>query len=242
MNKDEIVFSTATWARTKQEKRIIEVTLLALGEYGFPIVIVDKKNSKFPINKAKFRSPLYRIYESSGSFFEQKKKLFFEASKIGNYVFWLESDKLDFVKRNIKEVLKNFKKRDDADFVLVPFQNKKSFFKYPRFQQIIEKGINSIFSEILGLDGIFTYGPIIFPSYFVKALKRIRGKEFGWGIIVFLLFFAFTKDIPIIMLPLGVKPPSDVQKDGDLKIFRLEQFKSYILAFQESIKIFKPKK
>ncbi len=242
MKNVEVVFSTATWARTKKEKEIIEATLLALSRYGFPIVITDKKSSKFPVDKNILKGPIYNIYRVSGSFFRQKKKSFTEASKLGKYVFWLESDKLDFVKNNIKDILRVLKNRRRNDIVLVPSQDKKSFLKYPKFQQVVEKSISFILSDALKLDGIFTYGPIVFPSSFVKALKNVKGKKLGWGINALLFFSAFIKKIPIIVIPLKIIPPPDVQKDGNLKLFRLEQLESYILAIKEGIKLFKMEK
>lgn len=241
MKKSEIVFSTATWARTKKEKYVIEKTLSALGKYGFPVVVVDKKKSKFPIEKKKLKKSGCRVYKISGSFFQQRKLSFTEAAKLGKNVFWLESDKLDFVEYNMNDILGVFKRRQHRDFIIVPCHNRKSFLKYPKFQQIIENSINSILSEILGLKGVFTYGPFIVPSRFVPILKNINGNEFGWGVPIFFLFFAFVKKIQINMIPLNVNHPPDVQTKETLKILRLEQLKSCILAIEKSIKLFKIK-
>lgn len=236
---NNLVFATATWARDLEEKHLIIESVRLINKYNFPIVIAEKINSDIPLidELRKFSNV---IIEYGDNFHEQRKKAFLTAAEIGENIFWIESDKVDFIKNHLLKLIDDFLNKKDKNIVIVPAQDDESFLQYPEFQQVIENCINNLISAILGINGRFSYGPLLFPSRLVSYLEKINNKsDFGWGIGAFLLVAAFKRKIPIKNIFLKINSPPDIQTGEELNQFRIKQFKEYLIAIEEAFKISK---
>lgn len=236
---NDLVFATATWARDLEEKHSIIESIRLINEYNFPIVIAEKINSDIPLidELRKFNNV---IIEYGDDFYEQRKRVLLKAAEIGENIFWIESDKVDFIKNHLLKLTDDFLNKKDKNIVIVPAQDDESFLQYPEFQQVIENCINNLMSAILGINGRFGYGPLLFPSRLISYLEKINNKsDFGWGIGAFLLVAAFKRKIPIRNIFLKINSPPDIQVGEELKRFRIRQLKEYLVALEEAFKISK---
>jgi len=229
---DKVVFVTATWARTPEEESRIKKTLSCLANYKYPIVIGNKSNT--PISLEDFINSLPRTTVIKGNnLHKQRVNAYKKAKELGKNVFWLESDKKEFVKNHIEELLGLI---DEEEKLVIPGLTGKSFSNYPEFQILVENAINNIIGNLIGIKGHYTYGPMIFPAGLIDYLNK-TDKEFGWGINAFLLMLGYSEDMEIKQVEIDIKHDSDIQNGDEVKIFRIEQLKEYLTAFQEALKI-----
>lgn len=230
---ENLVFVTATWARNEEEKIRILESVRALSLFNFPIIIGDRLDTRIPLADDLRKISNVSVIERHGSLYAQRADAYREAAKIGKNIFWIESDKRDFIEKELKNILAV---TDFEGGILLPYPDRDSFQKYPQFQRTIEDCINSLINEFISINKHFTYGPMLFPSSIVSFLDKTNN-EFGWGINIFLAMIGYAKKISIKYVPIVVSHDKDVQIGEELKRFRLEQIKDYIVAIQEASKI-----
>ena len=230
---ENLVFVTATWARNEEEKTRILESVRALSLFNLPIVIGDRIDARIPLADDLRKISNVSVIERRRSLYAQRADAYREAARVGKNIFWIESDKKDFIEKELRNVLAT---ADFEDAILLPYPDKNSFQKYPQFQITIEDCINSLINEFIPVNKHFTYGPMLFPSSIVRFLDKTNN-EFGWGINIFLAIIGYAKKISIKYIPIAVSHDKDVQVGEELKRFRLEQIKDYIIAIQEASKI-----
>lgn len=237
MKKSELVFVTATWARTERERAAILETISALSAFGYPIIVGDKAESEYPLANVISRLPMVAVLRG-WSLHERRMMAYLSAARVARTICWLEGDKVEFAKDHLPGILMKFLKRKNKNVVIVPGQDDRSFHRYPEFQQVIETAINDVASILVGKRGRYGYGPMIFPARLVAYLKKIEsGIDIGWAINAYLLLVAKKKNIPVELISLRVMPPPDVQAREVLQVFRLEQLQHFIKALQEGVRM-----
>lgn len=227
-----ITFATATWARTTNERNIIIRTITSLSKFSYPIVIGDRNDTDYPLKKDLQRIPNV-VLVGGDNFNRQRVKCYTEAARMAKNIFWLESDKQEFVESHLQKILRALPS-DEA--IVLPAPTRMNFSKYPHFQRVVENCINELITLYVGVKGHFTYGPVFFPSHLARFLEK-SSYSFGWGINAFLLVIASQQKIPIKNLFLRVDCPPDVQHNEELKQMRLNQLKDYIIALEEASKL-----
>lgn len=238
---EKLAFVTATWARTEGERALILETIKALGVFGFPIVVSDETRTDFIIREELLRLPFVDVVNTADadSFYIKRLRASRKAASISENIFWLESDKKGFVTNHLPSIISSLKL--DREEVVVPYPDVASFSGYPPFQITIENCINQLMAGC-GVPAMhFTYGPMLFPGRLISALPD-EDEKFGWGISGFLALLAHHKHIPFRGIPISVSHDADVQMGEQLKRFRLEQLKEYIIAMQKASKLIEDEK
>lgn len=228
----KLIFVTATWARTPEERDRILETMRALNSLGIEIVIGNKTKTHFPLSKELSKLSMVHIIEAE-SFNAQRTLSFKEAASMAENIFWLESDKKEFVINHLSNILSSLAL--DTPQVVFPSPTRASFDKYPQFQILIENCINQLISASGAPALHYTYGPMLFPSKL--ALYLPTDTEFGWGINAFLALVAKQKNVPVSNFEIEAEHDADVQMGETLTLFRLEQLKEYIIAIEEALKL-----
>ncbi len=233
---DDLVFATATWARTQEEGEIIFSGLTSLSKFGAKIVVGDKSISDFPL--AEKLSEISNISViPGGALDDQRRKVCLEAAKMGKNIFWLESDKKYFIENELKRILS---KGLLNGHIVVPFPDKHSFDAYPAFQKEIENFLNKMIGLYIPGDKHFTYGPMLFPSELVKYMEMSK-KELGWGINIFFAIIGFARGMRVDCIEVTVPHDHDVQEGELLRRFRLEQAIDYMRSIQEASRLIENK-
>jgi len=163
----KLVFATATWARTAEEKAVILESINLLASFSASIVIGDRAGSSFPLREELEKIKGVTVSEGE-SFDEQRRIAYISAANIGKNIFWLESDKKYFIQNILGEII-NY---DFDGKIIVPFPDEDSFKNYPSFQIIIEKAINEVAGVYFPFPVHLTYGPMCFPSELVRFVKN----------------------------------------------------------------------
>jgi len=226
---DDIIFATATWARTQKESEVILSSLRSLSKFKKRIVVGDKSTSDFPLAKKLSEIPGISIV-SGETLDDQRREVYLEAAKIGKNIFWLESDKKFFIENELEKILT----RDiPEEHIVIPFPDKHSFNAYPPFQKEIENCLNKIVGLYIHGDRHLTYGPMMFPSRLVEYIGMSK-KELGWGMNVFLAVIGSAQGMQLDYVEVVVPHDVDIQDGESLRRFRLEQVIDYARSIQEA--------
>ena len=225
MNKrmtPKISIATVTWARTVEEKIIVLKTLKKLASFGLPVIVVDQANSKFPlIDEAKKIKGICVFKASKHGLDFQVRKSFEEAAKLGDYIFFTESDKLDFVKNHAERFLGEFYKHPHGTWL--PARSRISFLRFPKFQQDMERFLWEAVSALLNIKrNDFTYGPRIFPAVLLPHFNKVR-EEINCGFQAFLLAINHKLKLPLHIMEFNSGAPVDIQMGDELIAYRIQQ-------------------
>ena len=232
--KQQVVIATISWARNKKEEKIVLKALQELNKLGLPIVLTDESRSKFPIfNKAR-RLKNFRVFRANGLDAKVRKSLF-EASHIGQFIFYTESDKLNFIRNHMRLFLNKFFKRPAG--IWLPARLPMNFDKLPHYQKAMEYFLGDSFGALAGIEREdISYGPRIFPASLIKYLIAIKSK-IGWGWQTYLLIIGQRLRLPIKIVKFNVYSPIDVQQNKELVLFRIEQAIDELRGLQLGSKI-----
>lgn len=220
--KSKISIATVTWARTAEEKIIVMKTLKKLTSFKLPVIVVDKANSRFPLIDEVKKNKGIRIFKASKIGLDfQIKKSFKEAAKFGDHIFYLESDKLDFVENHAEKFLDEFYKNSSG--TLLPVRSKASFLRYPKFQQEMERFIWKSASALLSIKKEdFSYGPRIFPAILLPYFNKVN-EEINFGFQTFLLAINHKLNLPLRVVEFDAVGPKDIDIGKESIAYRIQQ-------------------
>jgi len=230
----KIAFVTLVYARTKKEKNDIVKTLRYLNTYGLPIFAANEKNAKYPLAQETKNLSNVKLLRASG--ISQRVKLAGkEAAKVADYIFYLEGDKYQFSRQAVAIILKKI--GSNAKGIWLPGRTAKSFERYPKYQKIIERGINNVMSATVGINGDYCYGPRIFPAKLIKYFDKPK-INIDWGWQSFVIVLGRRLKMPVKFIYSDLTCPPDFNNDSEvIKLFRLEGFCQYLIGIEEALKI-----
>jgi len=224
----DIAFVTAIWARTIKEKERITSTLKSLDALNYPIVAVERIDTEYPLTELKGLPNM--VYSTATNFAAQRTSGYIQAAKLGKNLFWLESDKKEFIEKWVPELIKESLAAPRA--FIVPYPDAESFSGYPPFQRRIENALNVLLGGFIPGEHHFTYGPMIFPAELVSYVEKDL-KECGWGVNAGLAAMAAAKGIPFRYVQIKIAHDSDEGEEGEsLRRYRLQQVIGYVQALE----------
>ncbi len=227
-----MAISTVTWIRTKEEREIVLGTLEALSKLKVPIIVVDKSS---PDNKKQIRNLNNIILFESGSLTEQVILAQRESARIADYIFYVQSDKLDFAQNSALQMIKEYKKLS-VKGMLISVRTKESLQTYPLFQMRQEEFLNMLLSDYVGIENDYFAGPKIYPASLVNYLDQLKG-EAGWGIESFYYVLAKRLNMPFNFSECNIQAPKDIDSEHETHNYRLQITRWQIAGFLQAQKV-----
>lgn len=176
----DIAITTVSWIRNKEERKVVLQTIENLSRLKIPIIIVDGGSPKE--DKEFIRQlPNISFLEEEGGLTKQLFRSHYHGATIADYLFYLHTDKLDFVKNEVKRMIDYYNNLKNKG-MLIPSRTERSVKTYPSFQYTQEKFLNFFISDYLGIKSDYYAGPKIYPSFLVKYLDQVK-EDIGWGIV-----------------------------------------------------------
>jgi hypothetical protein len=186
--RSDIVISTVSWIRTPKESQVVLKTIELLTKLDVPIVIVDAGSPPQDLEKIhSFKN--VTLFKSELGLTEQLLISHREAEKLGEYIFYLHTDKYDFARDAAPKVIEMYRSLAKKG-VLIPTRTEESLSTYPVFQRKEEDYLNYFMSDYIGTEADYYAGPKIYPTSLVKYLDKLDG-NIGWGIESY--FYAIAK-------------------------------------------------
>ena len=215
---NDIAITTVSWIRTDEERNVVLSTIKSLSRLDVPIVIADKGSSEKDIDIIK-KTPHVIFFKASGGLTEQLFVSNREAAKVADYLFYLHTDKLDFVQNTTSQMITAYRKLKNKG-MLIPVRTKESFQTYPFYQQKQEEFLNFFVGDYVGIPNDYYAGPKIYPSTLIPYLDQAKG-DFGWGIEAYFYVIAKRLGLPFDLFPFSMQAPIDVDDEEKTKIYRL---------------------
>lgn len=230
--KSDIVVSTISWIRTSEERAIVLETINALSKLEIPIVIVDGGSSADDKEKIK-AIPHVVLLEAKG-LTNQLILSHREAAKRGEYLFYLQSDKLEFARKSAGEMVETYRALPDQG-MLIPVRTQESIDSYLSYQWQVEEFLNFFISDYIGIKNDYYAGPKIYPATLVKYLDNLK-LDIGWGIEAYFYALAKRLGMKLDFTPVISTAPIDVDNEEDTKNYRLRITKWQIEGLLEGQK------
>jgi len=229
MKKHPLVIATVAWGRNAKEQKIILSTLQKLSILNIPIIVVDERESEFPIVSHKERYPGIAFFREEG-LDRQVLRALGEARKIGEHIFWIESDKKEFADKYAKEFVEAFLRKPSA--MHFPVRSQGSMKQYPSYQQTTEKFLWDSFAALFNTKSFdLSYGPRIFPAFLAAYIPRMK-EDVGWGWMGYVIAIAFRLNLEIEKKVFEVTPPPDAQQKDEIILYRMRQAREWLRGLE----------
>lgn len=216
--KNDIVVSTISWIRTPEESRVVLKTIELLTKLETPIIVVDKGSSPPDLERIKsFKNVV--LFVSKLGLTEQLLRSHKEAEKLGEYVFYLHTDKYDFARDTAPKLIEKYRSLVKKG-ILIPTRTEESLNTYPIFQRKVEDYLNFFMGDYIGVEADYYAGPKIYPSSLVKYLDKLKG-DVGWGIEAYFYAIAKRLNLSFDFFPFYMQSPVDIEDQEKTKQYRL---------------------
>lgn len=217
--KNNLAIATVSWIRTPEESELVFQTIQHLGELNIPIIITDAGSSSGDIEKIKKIENVI-LFESKEGLTSQLIKSHEEAAKLGEYIFYLHTDKLDFAKDTAPKMVEKYIALEKKG-MLVPTRTQESIDTYPEYQKKEEEYLNFIVSDYIGVSADYYAGPKIYPAGLVEYIVKMKS-QIGWGMEAYFYAIAKRLNLPFVFLSFYMKSPIDIEDQDKTKKYRLK--------------------
>lgn len=237
MSPEGIGVSTITLARTPNEEKQIVDSLKVLSKLNLPIVVCDGGSPADFLDQLKKIEGIIITPQPGGSLLNQVRESLNTAAAAFPYVFYTESNKLDFFSRQLLFFLDEANKiiKQSHPDVIVASRSPESFSTYPPFQKQTESITNLLLADFLETKiQDYSYGPRVIDSQLISSLNSI-GTDLGWGWMSYILFAAKNNRQEIKSLEIDLPcPQNEREETAKDKRLRLKQLDDHIRAILEA--------
>jgi len=222
MKKHKLAITTTSLIRTPTEGITVLKTIEVLSALNIPVIIADGGSPQKQKQIIK-NMPNIILLEEKG-LTNQLKESFVKGADIANSLFYLHTDKLDFVQKYAHKLIDNYLDLKTKG-MLIPIRTAAAFNTYPKYQRELENFLNYMISDYCGKKADYYFGPKIFSSKLVSYLDRVR-KDIKWGIEAYFYTINHRLKLPMHFYKVNVNAPKEVLTDDfEFKKYRLELIK-----------------
>jgi hypothetical protein len=216
-----------TLARDPAEEALIARALRAASDAGLSVIACDGGSRAELVDELRALPRTTVLLSPTPGLVPQVKCAIAAALHTGaERVLYTEPDKDAFLERDVRAFLDAADSEPQA--VAVAARMPEAFETYPAIQQFTERTINELTSEIVGLAGDYSYGPLLLPRGAAEFALRAPDR-LGWGWRHFVVTLAHRDGIRIVQHPGAYEcPPSQRGESGAERIHRLKQLSQNI--------------
>ena len=208
--KSDIAVTTTSWIRTESESKVVLPAIKELSKLGLPVIIVDAGSSLGYQKQIKKMDNII-FSENRNGLASQIIQSHQEAVKHADYLFYLQSDKLEFVKNTVPKMIARYRNFANKG-IFIPARTKESIDTYPNYQKVQEEFLNFMMSDYIGIKQDYYAGPKIYPASLVKYLKFIKG-DIGWGVEAYFYVIVKKLGLSFEFTDFYMKAPVDIDDE-----------------------------
>jgi hypothetical protein len=229
-----LVAVTMTMARGADEEALIARALRHASEAGFTIVACDSgSRAEFVEDIRALPRTTVLLSPVRGLVAQITYAMAAAIDRGATRIFYAEPDKDVFLERHATRFVEAA--RQNADSVHVAARTSRALATFPPIQQFTERTINTLTSDVVGVSGDYSYGPMLLPvdaaKYTLQAPERI-----GWGWRHFVLARARRAGIAVALHAGDYECPPAQRGDTDTeRIHRLKQLAQNIDGLVEGL-------
>ena len=230
----KLAITTLSLIRTSKERKVVLSTIAELNKLQIPIIVVDGGSSEQDKKEISF-FPNVKLFETDKGLTYQLILSHKEAVKQADFLFYLHSDKLSFVKNNCQRMIDFYDQLGNKG-MLIPVRSEKSLSTYPFYQRKVEEFLNFFISDYIGTASDYYMGPKIYPASLVTYLDQLED-DIGWGIEAYFYVIAKRLGLPYNFIDCEMVAPEDIESEERTKLYRLQITKWQIEGFTQGLKI-----
>jgi hypothetical protein len=217
-----LVVVTMTMARGPDEEALIVRALRHVSDAGFPIVACDGgSRAEFVEDLRALPRTTLLLSPARGLIAQITHAVATAVDRGATRIFYTEPDKDVFLEQHATRFLEAA--RQNADAVCVAARTASALATFPSIQQFTERTINTLISDVVGVSGDYSYGPMLLPPQAAKYALQAP-EHIGWGWRHFVLARAHRAGIPVALQTGEYEcPPAQRQDTGTERIHRLRQ-------------------
>jgi hypothetical protein len=123
-------------------------------------------------------------------------------------------------------------------WVIVAARNAESFATFPQGQQLTETLLHRLCAETWGIDGDFTYGPLLIHPDLVPYVEAITD-DIGWGWRIYLMAICQRLGKRIALYTADLPCPIEQRGENDMRhrIYRMEQLAQNVKGLALGMKV-----
>jgi len=222
-----IAVATMSLARSPEEEDLLHGSLEYLSAKGLPVVVADGGSEEGFGDRLRTLPHLTvvgRQTDGAPRLVGQVQASLAEAARIdSDWILYTEPDKRWFFEHRMDDFLTSVEGAGSAS-VVVASRDAASFATFPRGQQLAETLLNTLCAETFGVDGDFTYGPLLIRPELLPAVLALR-QDLGWGWRIFLMAVAHRMGQPVALHSADLPCPEEQRGEDDVasRIYRMEQ-------------------
>jgi hypothetical protein len=149
------------------------------------------------------------------------------------HILYTEPDKGDFFDARLSTFVGAAPDASGNAGVVIPARDEASFRTYPAIQQRAERIINSLWGDVIGIEGDYSYGPFLMPTEMLRHVQDL-GASVGWGWRHRVFLIARRTGRPLVHIAAYHPCPADGQmEEGAERAHRLRQLSQNILGLIE---------
>jgi hypothetical protein len=223
-----------TMARGADEEALIARALRHASEAGFTIVACDSgSRAEFVEDIRALPRTTVLLSPVRGLVAQITSAMAAAIDRGATRFFFADPDKDVFLERHATRFVEAA--RQNADSVHVAARTSRALATFPPIQQFTERTINTLTSDVVGVSGDYSYGPMLLPvdaaKYTLQAPERI-----GWGWRHFVLARARRAGIAVALHAGDYECPPAQRGDTDTeRIHRLKQLAQNIDGLVEGL-------
>jgi len=232
--KEKLAITSVSLIRNSEEREVVLATLTELNKFNLPIIIVDGGSSRTDKKRISSFSNV-KLLEVNKGLTHQLILSHRKAAKQADFLFYLHTDKLSFVKNNCQKIIEYYDQFKNKG-MLIPVRSEESLNTYPFFQRKQEEFLNFFMSDYIGTVSDYYAGPKIYPAKLVNYLDQLKG-DIGWGIEAYFYVIAKRLHFPFNFIDCQMVAPKEIESEEKAKLYRLQITSWQIDGFLQGLKV-----
>jgi hypothetical protein len=218
-----IAIATPTLVRDAGEGPLLRSALASLAALDLPLFVCDGGSGGDFLGYLRTLSRTTLVPPSGTGLVAQVKGSLRAAQATGaRFVLYTEPDKRAFFEQKLGTFLGRAP-LDDNVGVVIAGRSSSSFATYPRTQRFAEETINRLTGEHCGVDGDYSYGPLLLHHSIVPFIDA-AGAELGWGWRHFIFAVTHRLGRKVVHIEDDLPCPDDQRVDDEReRLHRLRQ-------------------
>lgn len=236
----QIAVAAPILARDGTEEERLRTSVAALCRHNLPVFLVDGGSGTAFVDSLK-RLPGVTVEQArkDGPRLLTQVQQALAAAREAEpaYILYTEPDKEWFFENRLSDFLAEAEQATDAG-VVVAARDAESFATFPQGQQLTETLLHRLCAETWGIDGDFTYGPLLIHPGVVPYVEAIA-EDIGWGWRVYLMAVCHRLGRHIALHTADLPCPADQRGENEMRhrIYRMEQLAQNVKGLALGMKV-----
>lgn len=224
---NQIVVAGPILARTLEEAERLTESVEALYRHSLPVFLVDGgSDAAFVEGLKRLPGVLIQAARTDGPRLLGQVQQALAAAREAkpDWILYTEPDKAWFFENRLRDFVDDTQNAATDAGVIVAARDAASFATFPAGQQLTESLLHRLCADTWGVDGDFTYGPLLIRPDLVPYVEAVT-EDIGWGWRIYLMAVCHRLGRRIVLHTADFPCPLEQRGENEMRhrIYRMEQ-------------------